>query len=64
MSRTPNALPSVTLRISITPQIETRLDRLIETGFFGKNRAEAAERLISERLRELDAATAATGGLQ
>lgn len=59
MSRKPNSVPTVPLRISTTPQVAELLERLVETGLYGKNPAEAAERLIGEGLRQI----LAEGGL-
>jgi len=53
MARRKNELPSVELRISTTPQIIELLRQLVSKGIFGKNAAEAAERLLAERLRLL-----------
>lgn len=53
MPRKKNASATVTIRISTTPQIESYLRQLAETGLYGKNPAEAAERLLSEGIRGL-----------
>lgn len=52
MPRDTNAIRSVTLRISTTPQVVDMLDRLVETGLYGKNRAEAAEELLRGKVIE------------
>jgi hypothetical protein len=53
MSRQKNDLPTVPLRISTTQHVRTLLEKLVSTGLFGKNAPEAADRLLSEKLREL-----------
>lgn len=52
MPRDTNAIRSVTLRISTTPQVVDMLERLVETGLYGKNRAEAAEELLRGKVIE------------
>jgi hypothetical protein len=46
MARKRNDLPSQELRISTTPQIVALLGQLVETGLWGKNPTDAAERVI------------------
>jgi hypothetical protein len=53
MPRSPNHLPTVTITVSTTPQIQNYLVRLVSTGLFGKNAAEAAERLIARSVEGL-----------
>jgi hypothetical protein len=53
MGRKPNQLGTATLTVSTTPQVERLLEQLVDTGLFGKNTAEAAERVITEALRGL-----------
>jgi hypothetical protein len=53
MPRSPNSLPTVTITVSTTPQIQKYLARLVATGLFGKNAAEAAERLIARSVEQL-----------
>jgi hypothetical protein len=48
MPRAPNHLPTVTITISTTPQVQKYLVDLLSTGLYGKNVAEAAERLIAQ----------------
>ena len=55
MPRQKNDLPTVPLRISTTQQVRDLLEKLVSTGLFGKNTPEAADRLLSEKLRELSA---------
>jgi len=53
MPRTPNHLPTVTITVSTTPQMRRYLVDLVATGLFGKNAAEAAERLIARSVEQL-----------
>ena len=53
MPRNRNHLKTIPLKVSTTPPIELRLSELVATGFYGKNPAEAAERLIAESLRKM-----------
>lgn len=53
MGRKRNQLQTATITVSTTPQVERMLEQLVDTGLFGKNSAEAAERVISEALRGL-----------
>jgi hypothetical protein len=39
--------------ISTTERIREHLERLVATGMFGKNPAEAAERLVSKGIQEI-----------
>jgi hypothetical protein len=48
MPRSRNSLPTVTITVSTTPQVRRHLTRLLSTGLYGKNVAEAAERLIAQ----------------
>ncbi len=52
MSRKPNDLPTEELRLSTTPQVVGYLKRLLRTGLYGKNPADAAERLLTRALEE------------
>lgn len=56
MAKPKNLLETATLTVSTNPLVEDRLERLVSTGYYGKNAAEAAERLIAETLRALDKA--------
>jgi len=56
MGRTPNPTKTVTFTVSTTQMVRALLEALVERGFHGKNVAEAAERLISEKLQEFEAA--------
>ena len=51
--RRPNAITTVLLKISTTERVKEYLETLVEGGLFGKNAAEAAERLITRSIEEL-----------
>lgn len=53
MARKPNSLQTVQIRISTTPLVQAYLDKLVDTGLYGKNPAEAAERLIAGGIEQL-----------
>lgn len=53
MPRNKNEIKSVQITITTTPHVESYLKELIKVGVYGKNVAEAAERLLTEKLREL-----------
>lgn len=53
MVRPANPVSTVQLRISTTPAIQAKLEDLVETGLYGKNSAEAAERVIAEAVRRM-----------
>lgn len=44
---------TVTITLSTTPQVKRWLEALVDDGTYGKNVAEAAERLIADKIREL-----------
>ena len=52
MPKPKNVTPTQQITIATTPQVVKILTRLAEQGLHGKNIAEVAERLLSERLRE------------
>jgi len=52
MPRKRNRIKTRKLTISTTPQVIEYLKQLLETGLYGKNEAEAAERLLSRALDE------------
>jgi hypothetical protein len=52
MPKPKNVTPTQQITIATTPQVVNILTRLAEQGLHGKNIAEVAERLLSERLRE------------
>ena len=49
-----NLLATTTVTLSTNPLVVDRLERLVLTGAYGKNSAEAAERLLSLTLHTLD----------
>ncbi len=53
MARSANPVETVHIRISTTPQVKMLLERLVAHGTFGKNVAEAAERLVTTKLNEM-----------
>ena len=53
MPRSPNHIPTVQITVSTTPQVQGYLTRLVSTGLYGKNVAEAAERLIAQSVERL-----------
>jgi hypothetical protein len=53
MGRTRNDVNTVQLTISTTPYVVEELKKLVRTGHYGKNAAEAAERLIAIELQKL-----------
>lgn len=50
MGRKKNDVGTWTVTISTTPQVEVYLKRLITSGLFGKNTAEAARRVLESAL--------------
>jgi len=53
MARTPNRVTTVTITISTTEIVELYLEDLVSSGLFGKNTAEAAERLVARGIETL-----------
>jgi hypothetical protein len=53
MPKSPNTIETVTITISTTRPVQLLLERLVLTGFYGKNPAEAAERLLSRSIEAL-----------
>jgi hypothetical protein len=53
MPRNKNDIETVQFTVSTTPQVEDYLKNLLKSGLYGHNVAEAAERLITEQLRQL-----------
>jgi hypothetical protein len=53
MPRDPNKIGTVTITISTTPPIKKHLEKLVASGFYGKNAAEAAERIIARGIEQL-----------
>jgi hypothetical protein len=52
----PNLLKTTAVTLSTIPLVVDRLERLVSTGYYGKNTAEAAERLLAETLKALEKA--------
>lgn len=52
MARSKNQVQTVQLTVAATPQMVEFLRQLTSTGLFGKNPAEAAERLLARALEE------------
>jgi hypothetical protein len=53
MPRSPNTEPTVKVTISTSPALRRDLDKVVATGYFGRTKAEAAERLLAEAIRNL-----------
>jgi hypothetical protein len=53
MPRKKNIVRTVPLQISTTPQVSAYLERLVAKGFYGKNTAEAAERVVARTLEAM-----------
>jgi hypothetical protein len=53
MARKPNDIKTVPISLSTTPQVEGYLKQLLKTGLYGKNAADAAERLLTRTLEEM-----------
>jgi hypothetical protein len=53
MARRHNSVPTNRLVISTTPAIMRDLNTLLRMEYFGKTVAEVAERLLSEKLRDV-----------
>ncbi len=53
MSKPKNTVPSVTVSFTTTPKVKALLRQLVETGLYGKNSSEAAERLVARALEEM-----------
>lgn len=53
MARQKNSVETAQITISTTPMIRDYLEQLTAGGLYGKSPAEAAERLISERIKQL-----------
>ena len=47
-----NLVETVQITLSTTPQIEAYLEALVLAGTYGKNTAEAAERLVAQSLEQ------------
>jgi len=54
MPRARNAVNTIKLQLSTTPQVVASLEALAKTGKFGKNASEAGEELLRLKLREIE----------
>jgi len=52
--RNRNAVHTVKLQLSTTPQVVAALEALVKIGKFGKNASEAGEELLRLKLREVE----------
>ena len=53
MARERNQMTTVQITISTNTVLRDGLDKIVLTGYYGNNRAEAAERLLAEGVRSL-----------
>jgi hypothetical protein len=53
MARKPNNLKTVQVTVSTTPPVNSYLEELVLGGLYGKNPAEAAERLMTRGIEDL-----------
>jgi hypothetical protein len=53
VARTRNRIPTQELTISTNPQVQAYLQDLVDSGTYGNNEAEAAERLIARGIEQL-----------
>jgi len=53
MAKPNNTIGTVKITISTTRPVQTLLEKLVLTGFYGKNPAEAAERLLARGIESL-----------
>ena len=53
MPRIPNHIPTVQITLSTTPPLKKHLEKLVATGLYGKNAAEAADRLLGREVERL-----------
>jgi hypothetical protein len=53
MARPSNIQESVVIRITTTPVVKRYLQQLVDTGTWGKNVADAAERVVSMSLSDM-----------
>jgi hypothetical protein len=61
MARPKNTTETVQITISTTQQVKDLLEELSRTGFYGKNAAETAHLLLTEKIRDLQAIGQAPG---
>ena len=55
MPRPKNSAETIQLTLSTTPQVKQLLEELSTSGYYGKNSAETAVILLTEKIRELQA---------
>lgn len=55
MPRPKNSAETTQLTLSTTPQVKELLEELSKSGYYGKNAAETAVLLLTEKIRELQA---------
>jgi len=53
MARGRNRIETVMIHISTTPPVGNYLEELVSSGLYGKNTAEAAERLVARGIENL-----------
>jgi hypothetical protein len=53
MAKNRNTIGTVQITISTTGPVQKHLEQLVLTGLYGKNPAEAAERLVTQRIEYL-----------
>jgi hypothetical protein len=53
VARTPNSVATVKIALSTTPAIRWYLESLVKSGLYGKNIADAAERLVARGVEAL-----------
>ncbi len=53
MPRPKNSAETIQLTLSTTPQVKQLLEELSSSGYYGKNAAETAVILLTEKIREL-----------
>ena len=53
MARPRNKLDTIEVTLRTTPPVASYLDRLVQSGLFGKSRSEAAERLVTRGIEVL-----------
>ena len=53
MPRPKNSAETVQLTLSTTPQVKELLEELAKSGYYGKNAADTAVLLLTEKIRDL-----------
>ena len=53
MAKLPNHIGTVKITLSTTQPVQECLERLLLSGFYGKNPADAAERLLARTLEQM-----------